>query len=580
MNKHNWHFIPDNCLETILDNLNPHSIGTLRLVCKSWNEQIVNHILTSLHPTSNTPAAHIPKIFPSLKSLQLKYSNIDIPSLSHLSSIPSLSTLILQGSPHCAQIFTKSHVHDIQSMNLSRLELSDLYLDTTSSNLLNSSVLKSLTLCNVSFLSTDTSDEEDHDDHNNNYHDDGSDNLENNSVAQSLLCSSSLPSNSIQSVTLNNTSHFDILSFLSSCTALMSLTMTSQSSKRSQIYSMGSYTKIYSTLASLRPLHSLELRSCTALQEYQARLDNAHSQSIIHAKSDFQAFCEKNAVQLREFSLHACYDILQHAIPAIAMLHNLVHLELSLDNDEDFMEYLQFTFFAPEHRHRIHSHHPIHLPLSGFVLLERLSLRMFPMHPSLADSLGMLRCLTCLELSDCPLVTDVVVYKIAQLPLQRLSMVRCCAVTDIGLSAISKGIIAHTLTSLNVHGCYRNITHVGLATLRTLRLESLDVSSCDGATDEALVAMMPMPRLKEFRCVDTCMTEAVCKTLSEHCPALQRVDVSFTPAIRDRDLKYFENLKDLSTIVAFKTKVTRRGAVAMMERSGMRIVHEKPCWWG
>ena len=97
-----------------------------------------------------------------------------------------------------------------------------------------------------------------------------------------------------------------------------------------------------------------------------------------------------------------------------------------------------------------------------------------------------LRGLTALQFTDCNNgLTDSAAFRLAPLApgLRRLGLRRCPAVTDMSLAALLRG--AARLAHLELAGCHRNITGLGLRALGGLRrLHHLDLAGCDAITGE------------------------------------------------------------------------------------------------
>lgn len=101
MNRRDWQYVPDACLERIVAGLPPRHVATLRLVCKAF----LNQISASLNDLKVRPGSTldaVPAAFPCLRAVTvtLVRGSADAPALRPLASLRALKSWYSRDPTH------------------------------------------------------------------------------------------------------------------------------------------------------------------------------------------------------------------------------------------------------------------------------------------------------------------------------------------------------------------------------------------------------------------------------------------------------------------------------------------------
>ena len=192
--------------------------------------------------------------------------------------------------------------------------------------------------------------------------------------------------------------------------------------------------------------------------------------------------------------------------------------------------------------------------LAALPRLRALKLGWCSLGESGAESIASLTGLTSLDLHSCPGLRDAALFKLRRLPaLHRLSLRGCVGVSDIGLAALARQL-QRQLLELDLTGCHKNVSDAGLASLRCMRLRSLELAHCEAVSDAGLELLLSGPvgrSLQRLDCRDCSqLTDRACALLAayarglcwlslEHCPRLGAgglAQLASLPALREVQL--------------------------------------------
>lgn len=202
---------------------------------------------------------------------------------------------------------------------------------------------------------------------------------------------------------------------------------------------------------------------------------------------------------------------------------------------------------------------------------------------ALAASLG--GRLTSLQLSSCASLADPALFRLAPLApgLRRLGLCSCEGVTDIGLAALLRG--ATRLSHLELAGCHRNITGIGLQVGGLRRLRHLDLAGCDAITDHQIEALLPAARsLEHLNLRDCSVSDHACYLLAAASPNLRWLSLEHCPGVSDEGLRHLAaGLPLLQELRLYGSGVSPGAAALVMGRAlhgrQLKLGVKKPCWW-
>ena len=218
---------------------------------------------------------------------------------------------------------------------------------------------------------------------------------------------------------------------------------------------------------------------------------------------------------------------------------------------------------------------------SSLVHLCHLHLGGWPISPLATRYLSCLPRLTRLEFSSCHSLKDSVAFELAKFTgLRHLTLQHCERITDIGLAAMSKGPLRHSLSSLELVSCHRNITDQGIMALAGFdqNLVFLNLQGCDLVSDASLVATLPrLRKLQWISLSDTRVTDACLDALGVS--SLRVLHVEHCSGVTDRGVGRLHACRGLNEVRAFGSGVSGRGAVALERATGAVVHLRKAMWW-
>lgn len=294
---------------------------------------------------------------------------------------------------------------------------------------------------------------------------------------------------------------------------------------------------VASRISTLPHLVHLELPRCTyvldacvfqlvSLRQLRV-LDLSHTQVTNSGLAHMSAFCE-----LRRLILRSCKKVSDEGIPQLAPLEHLEELNLS-----------------------------------GCALITNDGVKWFAVKKDLAGQCCEWSQLRILDLSDCKQITDASLQDIASLgDLQQLNLSGCPEISDDGLAHLlplvhlrvlrlkhctkirDRGLECMSLarlSCLDLRECDQ-ITDVGIRKLAAAsqHLEELDVGACWRLTDEAVLALLSMPRLRLLN-LNLCSVTDESAQLLALFPQLRQVSLIGCPRITET------SLADLRSVAPF-----------------------------
>jgi hypothetical protein len=602
--RHDWHYVPDACLERILLHVPPRTKASLRLVSRSWRNQ-VSYTLTKLALQSGCDLEGLLRSFPSIGTLTLTLGRSNGVSLQSLSTLQNLTSLAIMGPdvrPLALPLpFSDVALAQIAAMpRLTHLTLVKVAIDfggSISRGLQELDTLKSLRLRGVKLRNINKK-------------------TDFFSILETLQGLEALevdeltfedgssggdgdagsPSTSTANISSNTNVDSTTIKWHQALSKMKSLNKIRLGGSSIPITD-----ELCSAVASLPKLSSLELSRpgwWGYTSENTAQIENnGTNNSALSTQLRLPTLTEDGglaalaarASTLRHLSLCGCFAVTSNAaVHHIAALTSLTSLDFRTYSGEEETSRRQNinlnNNFLQQHNQNYHI-----VELKGACLarltalkhLERLHLGGWPVSVSTARALGRLPSLQRLEFSNCWDLDDSVVFELAKMSkLQHLALRRCVAVSDIGLAALAKGSVSQSLTSLDLKGCHKNVTDQGLTAIQGLqKLRLLDVSGCELVSDVGIArGLAKMKFLEHVGLSDTQVTDYGCSLLATATPLLRVVEIEYCK-ITDTGADALVRLKRLHEVRAFGSSMTAQGAQVVSEKTGAVVSLRKPCWW-
>lgn len=564
--RHDWHFVPDACFERILSHLPPRSIASLRLVSRSWRDQ-VSHTLSKLVLKSECDLETVPPVFPNLCTLSLTFTSITgssgAPSLEPLVRLRSLINLTLTGPdtrPQAApiQLPASALVQAAASPRLLALTLVKVSLNWTCPWLSGLADLTKLQIHGVKFFRG----AQEHQQH------DAAGFASMLGALRHLACLEIAEASALEKEISPNED--DEISFASQFVASVS---TLKYLKHVRLGSIVPITReMFAALASLPRLSSLHI----SLPDWTSILSISQHASESGIETNGLAVLKARASTLQRLVLHGCPPTAIATVPHIAALTSLTSLELCTLAEEEHV-----AMGGPPMR-TVEARYPCWARLSSLQRLQELHLSGWPLGTAAARAIGRIPSLTRLEFSNCWNLADGAAFELAKMgSLCHLGLRQCPAVSDIGLAALAKGRLARNLRVLDLTGCHRNVTDQGVAALHDMPcLVHLDLTHCDLVTDVGMEAALPgLRRLTHLFLSDTQVSDYGCILIASNAPRLRAVALEHCPKVTDRGTAAFCLLSDLQEVRVFGSCVTSKGAKRLVSKTGAEVMLQKPCWW-
>ena len=570
--RQDWHFVPDACLERILLHLPPRSIASLRLVSRSWKDQ-VSHTLAKLALESGCNLETVPLVFPNLGTLSFTFDRSGAPSLVPLLQLRSLLNITLRGPdprPQAVPIALGSSalVEAAACPRLTALSLVRVALPWTCPELGGLVNLTKLHISGVKFTLTESRGASKRP----NAISNGADFCSMLGTLRHLECLEIDEATALHRG--NNTSIEDDTSFaLRWVEAISRLKYL----KRVRLGGIVPITDdIWAVLASLPRLSSLhislpEIRRNTAPAGHFG--PNAGNHGVEHSGL---ALLKARAGTLQRLVLHGCPPAASLTVPHIAALTSLTSLELCTIAEEE----IPLIGGAP--MMPVEARHPCWGRLAPLHRLQELYLGGWPLGTAAARALSRIPSLTSLKFENCWNLADGAAFELAKMAgLRYFGLRQCTAISDIGLAALAKGRSGRILKFLDLNGCHKNVTDQGIAALHGMpSLERIDLSHCDLISDAGLEAALPgLRRLKHLFLSDTQVSDYGCSIIVSYAPALCSLALEHCPKVTDRGASALSGLPDLQKVRAFGSSITPNGAHRLAEKTGAELILEKPCWW-
>lgn len=600
MNRHDWRYMPDACLERILIALPPKTISSLRLVSKSWRDQ-VSYTLTTLLLRSECDLKALLRSFPSIGTLLVTLGNGA--TLQPLSTLGNLTSLAIKG-PDVRLLgppipFSDAALAQVAAMpRLTQLTLVKVTINLVSAQpgLQQLVTLKTLRLRGVRLCNVEKKHSSD-------------------SFSTVLQAFQGLEALELDELTLvEDNSGFNSTSTPSSSTAAAVSrpanetqnsqqwpTALSKMKNLKEIRLGGSAIPITDELccavASLPKLSSLELsrpgwwgyKSGTP-ENAQINNINANNNSVLSTNLRLPTLTEDRglaalaarASTLRHLALCGCFVLASNAaVHNISALTSLTSLDFRTYSGEDEISRHQSNNNT-QHHHVVELRGACLAQLTALKHLERLHLGGWPVSVDTSRALGRLRSLQWLEFSSCWDLGDSVVFELAKMSkLEYLALRRCVAVSDIGLAALGKGPLAQSLTALDLKGCHKNVTDQGLTAIQGLRkLRFLDLSGCELVSDLGIArGVSKMKFLEHLALSDTQISDLSCSLLATATPLLRVVHLEHCSKVTDVGADALARLNRLNEVKAFGCSMSGPGSKILSEKTGAVVSLYKPCWW-
>jgi len=606
MNRYDWHYMPDACLERILIALPPKTISSLRLVSKSWRDQ-VSYTLTTLSVRSECDLEALLRSFPSIGTLSVTLGGGIEAALEPLPTLRNLTSLAIKGpdvrllAPPIS--FSNAALAHVAAMpRLTHLTLVKVALDMpgAQSGLQELGTLKTLRLrgvklCNIQIKNS-------------------LDNFSN--ILQALQGLEALEVDELTFVDDKDTGGVNCSS-TSTAAAMLSpqneirdyqWPIALSNMKNLKEIRLGSSAipitdELCCAVASLPKLSSLELSrpgwwgyKTERPGNAQINNNNAHNNGDLSTNSRLPMLTEDGglaalaacASTLRHLSLCGCFAVASNdAVHHISALTSLTSLEFRTYSGEDELSRHQNNN-NNNNMHHNHNDHAVELrgtslaQLTTLKHLKHLHLGGWPVSVATSRALTRLPSLCRLEFSTCWDLGDSVVFELAKMSkLQHLALRRCVAVSDIGLAALAKSPLAQTLTALDLNGCHRNVTDQGLTAIQGLKkLQFLDISGCELVGDLGIAGGLKIMKfLEHLGLSDTRISDHGCGLLATAAPLLRLVHIEHCSKITDTGADALARLNRLHEVRAFGTSMSARGAKTLREKTGAAVSLYKPCWW-
>jgi hypothetical protein len=557
--------MPDSCLERILKQVPARTQANLRLVSKSWRDQ-VSYTLTKLALTSECGDLEtlLHSSFPSIGTLSLTVSR-GLPTLEPLSTLSNLTTLAIMGhdvrlraSPipfSDAALAQIAVIPRLSHLTLVKIAINWAGKSTWLGDLLN---LKSLRLRGVKL----------------------------GNAHQRMFLSGLHTLKGLEALEIDELTFEDCGS--SDCSARQKWPEALSKMKHLKEIRLGGSSipitdDLCCALASLSKLSSLELsRPGWWGSKSSENLENDNTNGTFRTTTTLRlptltedgglAALAARASTLRHLALCGCFAMTSNAaVHHIAALTSLTSLDFRFYSGEEE---------TPQRHTRISG--ACLARLTALQHLEHLHLGGWPVSVAFSRTLSRLPSLRRLEFSSCFDLGDSVVFEVARMSkLQHLALRRCVAVSDIGLAALAKGPLAHSLTALDLKGCHKNVTDQGLNAIQGLqKLQLLDISGCELVSDLGIArGLVKMKFLEHLGLSDTRVSDDGCRLLASVAPLLRAVHIEHCSKITDSGADVLARLNRLHEVKAFGSSISARGAQKLSETTGAVVSLYKPCWW-
>lgn len=140
------------------------------------------------------------------------------------------------------------------------------------------------------------------------------------------------------------------------------------------------------------------------------------------------------------------------------------------------------------------------------------------------------------------------------------------------------------LNRLELAGCHRNITGIGLQLRSLPRLQHLDLAGCDAITDTEIEALLPAAHSLEHLDMRDCrVSDRACALLAAASPRLRWINLEHCSGVTGSGLHHLAHgLPLLSELRLFGSGVSQQAAAEVLRSvrgRRLRLGLRKECWW-
>lgn len=184
-----------------------------------------------------------------------------------------------------------------------------------------------------------------------------------------------------------------------------------------------------------------------------------------------------------------------------------------------------------------------------------------------------------LSIAHCPLVNDTALFNLDRCPhLTSLDVSHCRQISDLGLFGISK--VAPQLRILNLSGCYRHVTDLGVRQLAQLKLLTwLSLSYCEQVSDYGVIDLISGTRYLKTLSLRGCfqISNQAVEAVSFRLVHLQDLDLGYCYRVSDSAIGGVKSMKSLKRIALTDTSVSSVQCIMLREK-GIAVQRENR-WW-
>eukprot|EP00210_Caulerpa_lentillifera_P002281 g2191.t1 len=519
-----WEELLDDLFGSIINELNSHEVAWVRGVCSSWRtkaQKLLHCIQYNL--SDEFPFSELVEVFPALKNVRIQFRG------QH----PELTNLAMLGRLHCLtslELCNTRGVWEFPFLEVSVLvhceNLESLKLDgcrfEAAIGIRELTQLRSLVLTRCTIRVREPS------------------------LAQLLQDLKKLESLRIDQMAGGSTVN---LRGISSLAQLRALTVRVR--------------------AAANPEFAMELGRMTWLKALDVNLMLCPSLTTFN---DTSLVYLVNIGSLEELNLGGHGHITDDGVESLSRLSDLVSLDISVPNQGQNSEAAGVLTQELTDRGLVH--------LLRLGKLRSLSVAFSKVSNRLICLIMQrFNLLQHLSIAHCPLVNDTALFNLDRCPhLTSLDVSQCRQISDLGLFGISK--VAPQLRILNLSGCYRLVTDLGVRQLAQLKLLNwLSLAYCEQVSDYGVIDLISGTSDLKTLSLRGCfqISDQAVNSISFHLAHLQDLDLGYCYRVSDAAIDGIKSMKSLRRIALTDTSVSSVQCIILREK-GIAVQRENR-WW-